>query len=407
MRSKATIYKGILVALAITLVPVSAISAQKIIPGSTCKVLKQKTVYLNKTYTCVKSGMKLVWDKGVVLVKPTPTPTPTPTSTPTPTPSPTPTSTPTPTPTPIYPAEPTSFDDLIENYKGIAYAAWSKSSGVINSSNATSPAIKMITGPNTKLRIENPSTIFDLIARLYPGYGPSKDFTVLSFGYDDREWAQVQLNTLPPKDPTAIGWVAYTGCDTRQTCLGGNMFTGDKGQQLLVLVMEVCCGDQVPGMLEAHEYTHGVQQNQMKFAQPWPPSDAYPPVWLHEGGAHFSQNVVINYQSFDKYLSFRRDSASNIFNDSKITSQWIQEYLGANPDLTWYRKYDRWTMFVMGAMFIEALVAIKGPESTMEVWKLAGTGLKFSQAFEKVYGISFEKALPIISKAIALELGRS
>ena len=265
----------------------------------------------------------------------------------------------------------------------------------------------MITGPNTKLRIENPSTIFNLIARLYPGYGPSKDLTVLSFGYDDKDWAQAQLISLPPKDPTADGWIASVGCVTRQTCEGGSMFTGDKGPQLLVLSIEVCCGDAVPGMLEAHEYTHGVQQNQMRLPQPWPPNDTYPPVWLHEGGAHFSQNAAINFQSFDKYLSFRRESSSPIFNDSKITSQWIQEYLGANPDLTWYRKYNRWTMFVMGAMFVEALVAIKGPESTMEVWRLAGTGLKFPQAFEKVYGISFEKALPIISKAIALELGRS
>jgi hypothetical protein len=64
-------------------------------------------------------------------------------------------------------------------------------------------------------------------------------------------------------------------------------------------------------------------------------------------------------------------------------------------------------MFVMGAMVVEILVAIKGPESNLEVWKIAGTGVKFPQAFEKVYGISFEKALPMISKAIALELGRS
>jgi hypothetical protein len=36
-----------------------------------------------------------------------------------------------------------------------------------------------------------------------------------------------------------------------------------------------------------------------------------------------------------------------------------------------------------------------------------GTGSNFESAFEKVYGISFAKALPIISKAIALQLGRS
>jgi hypothetical protein len=57
-------------------------------------------------------------------------------------------------------------------------------------------------------------------------------------------------------------------------------------------------------------------------------------------------------------------------------------------------------------MLIEILTAIKGPSSTMELWKLSGTGLKFNDAFEKIYGTSFEKALPIISKAIALELGR-
>jgi polyhydroxybutyrate depolymerase len=47
---------------------VSAISAQKITPGSACKVLNQKVVYQNKTYTCIKSGNKLVWNKGVKVV---------------------------------------------------------------------------------------------------------------------------------------------------------------------------------------------------------------------------------------------------------------------------------------------------------------------------------------------------
>jgi len=58
-------------------------------------------------------------------------------------------------------------------------------------------------------------------------------------------------------------------------------------------------------------------------------------------------------------------------------------------------------------MLIETLIAVKGPASTMELWKQSGTGMKFKDAFEKVYGISFDKALPTISKAIALQLGRS
>jgi hypothetical protein len=58
-------------------------------------------------------------------------------------------------------------------------------------------------------------------------------------------------------------------------------------------------------------------------------------------------------------------------------------------------------------MLIEVLTAVKGPASTMELWKQCGSGMKFKDAFEKVYGMSFDKALPKISKAIALQLGRS
>jgi len=72
-----------LIALAISLIPAVAISAQKINPGSKCKVFKQKVNYLERTYTCIKSGKKLVWNKGVAVAKPTPAQTPV--SAPTPT----------------------------------------------------------------------------------------------------------------------------------------------------------------------------------------------------------------------------------------------------------------------------------------------------------------------------------
>ena len=80
MRIEGTLAKGLLISLSIILIPVAAVSAPKATPGSSCKVLNQKAVYVNKTYTCIKSGKKLVWNKGVAF-KPTPTPTPTPSST--------------------------------------------------------------------------------------------------------------------------------------------------------------------------------------------------------------------------------------------------------------------------------------------------------------------------------------
>ena len=74
MRIKSRLLKGLLIALAVVLIPVTAVSAQKLTPGSTCKVLNQKVVYKSKTYTCTNSGKKLIWSKGVAVKKSTPTP---------------------------------------------------------------------------------------------------------------------------------------------------------------------------------------------------------------------------------------------------------------------------------------------------------------------------------------------
>ena len=88
MRIKGSLAWGVLFALSLALLPVSSASAQNVIPGSACKVLKQKVVYQNKTHTCLKLGKKLIWSKGVAAVKsapasaPAPAPTPTPSSTP-------------------------------------------------------------------------------------------------------------------------------------------------------------------------------------------------------------------------------------------------------------------------------------------------------------------------------------
>jgi M6 family metalloprotease-like protein len=87
--------------LAVTLllgfVPQNATGAVK--AGATCAKLKSTTTVLGYKYTCIKSGKKLVWSKGVkVVATPKPSPLLTPKATSTPTPTATATSTPTPTP---------------------------------------------------------------------------------------------------------------------------------------------------------------------------------------------------------------------------------------------------------------------------------------------------------------------
>jgi len=84
--------KTALVAILISalLIPVSAQGATAK-AGAKCTKLKSTQTVSGKKFTCIKSGKKLVWDKGVkVVVKPAPKPISTPTAKPTPTPTPTP-----------------------------------------------------------------------------------------------------------------------------------------------------------------------------------------------------------------------------------------------------------------------------------------------------------------------------
>jgi hypothetical protein len=71
MRIKGSLARGVLIALGIALLPITAEAAQNVAPSTACKVLNQKVVSQDKTYTCIKSGKKLMWNKGVTVVKPT------------------------------------------------------------------------------------------------------------------------------------------------------------------------------------------------------------------------------------------------------------------------------------------------------------------------------------------------
>ena len=81
--------------------------------GSVCKTAGQSVTAGGKKYTCVKSGKKLRWNKGVAVAAPKPS------ATPTPTPEPKPTPTPTPEPKPLIAGDPCSVvGDSINNSQG-------------------------------------------------------------------------------------------------------------------------------------------------------------------------------------------------------------------------------------------------------------------------------------------------
>ena len=341
--------------------------------GAKCIKAGNTEVVKGKSYMCVKSGKKLIWDKGVTSKKVGAA-------------------------QPTLPT-PTSFDDLVQNYEGIAYSAWSKSATRIKASTKTAAPFKALTGPNTKLAYKTPAYAFDLISRLYSDYETPTKMSVLSFNYQDRDWATEQMKIEVPNTPSIF--INENACATKATCWGGGVFGGNIGNNyLLVLTTEVLDTNHLSGTLEAHEFTHVVQKNTGELG-------LVAPSWYTEGQAQFAQNASIYYQSFDSYLSSRRESSGELFRDPQFTSKFIEEFFVLTETDAWNKKYDRWRRYDLGAMLVEILTAISGPNSTMEIYKLTSGGVKFEDAFERVYKISFANALPIMSKAIALELGRN
>ena len=94
--------------LFLALLTSNSYSATKITPGASCKVLNQKVTFQKKIFTCIKSGKKLIWNKGVQIKtqpsisksdsddeRESPSPTPTKSASPTPTQTPSKSATPT------------------------------------------------------------------------------------------------------------------------------------------------------------------------------------------------------------------------------------------------------------------------------------------------------------------------
>lgn len=87
--------------LAVILMGAQTVATAAVKAGQSCSKAGITSTYKGVKYTCIKSGKKYVWNKGVKIApvaKPTPTPTPTPEVTPPPTATVTPTPTPTPAP---------------------------------------------------------------------------------------------------------------------------------------------------------------------------------------------------------------------------------------------------------------------------------------------------------------------
>jgi hypothetical protein len=400
---------GLFIAVTLILAPVNAIAAVK--AGDVCKKAGSAATANGKKFTCVKSGKKLVWNKGVAISAPKPTPTPA--ATPTPAPSPTPTPTvyvppapiATPTPAPIVEKAPTGFADLVENYRGIPSVVWNEAQTLLQQGSSAS-VFSVEVGPNTKIQtgLEDPQVYLEQASRLWSKVNQPKTTKVFLFSYPDLAWAQQKLITLGGSWFTASDLAG--NCARLNSCgaFGGSyrgvgqIFIGIPIREYTQFNLGYVRGNY------AHEFTHVVQYAQ--FAdQPTVNGYAIMPCWFSEGQPQVP-GTALGFQTLTDYRNQRVSwfsQPAGALGDYSPESILKFYSLTGSPRNGECNVNVRNRVYDVGYITVEALAAIKGIYSTMELVKNVASGLKFEDSFKKVYGMSWSEAAPILAKVVSLQ----
>ena len=396
-----------LVALLIPMVLVASNSYAAVKAGSACSKAGSKSVSGGKSYTCVKSGKKLVWDKGVLVPVAKPAPSASPSASAKPTPAATPTVKPTPTPIAVS----VTFENLIENNANISYTAWKKTSEIIAASTSKTGSLSVFTGPGTKPFYEDITYAMNQVSKMFPGKAEPKEILWIRYNYSDLGWAESKAKEkLSLADYNQIarnqgGNLANSNCDAQSgNCRGSYQQTGASGIALIMQGVENTTSADATrmttGMLEAHEYFHALQRIPIMFTgvQLWPHA------WWREGGAEWVQNASINYKDYAKYQSFLKDDCS--YSCQKLSEADFVEFLTTTNENFVPAKFDQFLNYSFASHVIEILVAMKGPDALIDMYAEMGKGQSFSDAFKGFYGIAWKDAIPLLAKSVYMDLHR-
>lgn len=414
---------GLITALILSTFTVAEAASPK--AGSSCPKVGTKEVFKGKTFTCVKSGKKLVWNKGVVVVaapKPSPTPTPSPSpvisASPTPEPTlsplPSPTSTPKPSTTVkawTPPTAPSGWNDVIERADGIGYWAWKKTSEKIEASTTKLGKIDLVVSPNGVPDNPTPLEALNLVSRFSAGYKEPSRVQIVYADEKDIEWGQKQIDTFCAERSCGydVSGEAKKACNVPiNPCWGALALRNNRTAIPMIYVTASSWGKQdanhTQGTLEAHEYFHTIQSLYLASDNGgW----TRVPRWLIEGGATWVEKATVFHDDFVKYEIERIRHNSNTLFRQKPTSEWIEGFLDPNYTTGWDKwngkEYDPWAIYDVGSLVSEILVSLRGPNSFLDLFKLTGEGKTFSQSFESIYGMPWKDAVKIIAKTIVAQ----
>ena len=360
--------------------------------GAACPKAGKTSVASGKTFTCVKTGKKLTWNKGVAIAKPAAVPAPIASTSPEPVAA-------------KVPTMPTSFADLEESYQGIPYATWEKVQNNLALHKSTDLKISFLFGPTTPQRYPNQWTIdaVTLGSRVMGAQKQPAEVKFVQYNKEDVPWARTEAEKYI--SPFRLGMsfpdqaaekCAVVDCDGAVTNIASDIGLVLVGVANPVNRFNI---QKFNGQNDLHEYTHAVQGMVFKGKTQSPPP-VLMPCWYSEGQPQ-AVSIPTVAKSAEDYVKIRKGwMTDNRWALKDYEPETIQQFLKDNmkvpcPGNTYAM------VFSLGYIVMDALVAVGGIDKTFDVLTARADGLSFEDAFKKVYGISWDEASVVLSKTVS------
>ncbi len=360
------------------------VSAVTVKAGANCSKIGATAVASGKKFTCIKSGSKKVWNKGVkVTVKPSPKPSPT------------------------QAAPKITLDNLDPSWT--LKVAYSNVLAKLDSMPESNLAPEMIYGPTVlSQEKEQEQKLLKPIMRMFAGYFTPSKYQVVMFTNKDADWAENALNQYGGNFPMKLSSYIKSNFDEKRLCT----FAFATITPAQVPIYYACSDskrlrDWSNYQTPPHEYFHLVHA----YLAP-----VRVPIWLSEGSASFFGETLgykdladpvgkKNQQNFNTSHDF--DPFGQGFDPERF-AKWLPKATPAEVkeifktletepvrDRRYYAEY------ALGSIATEALVATYGVDGFMQIWKNLGAGQSFEVAFTNTFGLTpdsfYEKLTPYLN----------
>ena len=331
-----------------------------------------------RIFTCIKSKKKLLWNKGGL--KPPPQIS-----------------------TPI----PVTLTNLVTSASNISIDAWSSASTAVTNAVSRLPTINVQIGPQTLEGKLNISKGIASASNLWANFAQPTSVQALVFNWPDKSWAEIKYAVIP-RTSSPFGDEVMNLCPSEIGCRNGAGWSEPDVNGIDLIGFAKPGGgwtyEEENSQTAAHEYTHGIQGTQFVGSAQVSNFNAYgmnffTPCWYSEGQATFSELASMYKSNFRDYITNRKYYIGNL---KGAKAQDFADVLSASTNFCDPGK--AYLYYPMGMLAVEALAALGGVDSTMQVFKDLGAGMTFDQAFQKNWGSSWTDMQSIIFQSLAHEV---